>query len=67
MSETQDKAPRAKAEVEQVTMTDGRTVGFAGKRKMVKETLEKGVRFDCPVNDKSHFGPLNLLLGHLGI
>ena len=46
MSETQEKAPRAKAEVEQVTMTDGRTVGFAGKRKMVKETLEKGVRFD---------------------
>lgn len=28
-----------KAEVENVTMSDGRVVGFAGKRKLVKETL----------------------------
>jgi len=30
---------RKKTEVQNVTMTDGRTVGFAGKRKVNKETL----------------------------
>lgn len=39
MPETQEKVSRAKAEVTQVSMTDGRTVGFAGKRKVNKETL----------------------------
>lgn len=33
------KVSKPKAEVTQVQMSDGRTVGFAGKRKMVKETL----------------------------
>lgn len=35
----EEKKGKAKAEVELVKMTDGREVGFAGKRKMVKETL----------------------------
>lgn len=47
MSEVQKKAP---TEVEQVTMSDGRVVGFAGKRKLIKETSIEGgqasVRFD---------------------
>jgi hypothetical protein len=34
-----EKEVKAKTEVETVTMTDGRQVEFAGKRKMVKETL----------------------------
>jgi len=46
MSENDQAPARAKAEVEQVAMTDGRKVGFAGKRKMVKEILADGVRFD---------------------
>lgn len=33
------KVSKPKTEVTQVAMTDGRTVGFAGKRKLVKETL----------------------------
>ncbi len=33
------KVTKAKAEVETVKMTDGREVGFAGKRRVVKETL----------------------------
>lgn len=45
------QAPKAaKAEVVQVTMEDGRVVGFAGKRKMVKNVVEKdgrlAVQFD---------------------
>lgn len=41
MSETQTETKQAKkkAEVEVVKMSDGREVGFAGKRKMVKETI----------------------------
>jgi len=41
MSETQAAATpkKAKAEVTSVQMEDGRTVGFAGKRKVLKETL----------------------------
>jgi hypothetical protein len=38
MSET-EKVARPKAEVADVTMTDGRVVGFAGKRKVVKDTI----------------------------
>ena len=49
MQETKKEAP-AKAEVQIVKMNDGRNVGFAGKRKMVKETFTEGnsgiVRFD---------------------
>lgn len=45
-----EKAPAKAREVETVTMTDGRTVDFAGKRKMIKDTfVEDGkasVRFD---------------------
>lgn len=39
---------KAKTEVESVQMSDGRTVAFAGKRKMVKTVSEdyKSVRFD---------------------
>lgn len=43
-------AKKAKAEVESVTMKDQRVVGFAGKKKMLKEVLVEGdqvsVRFD---------------------
>lgn len=40
MSEnTQEVAAKAKTEVQQVQMIDGRVVGFAGKRKVNKETL----------------------------
>ncbi len=38
MSET-EKVARPKAEVTEVAMSDGRTVGFAGKRKVVKDTI----------------------------
>ena len=37
--QVQEKATKQKAEVVTVKMSDGRDVGFAGKRKMVKETL----------------------------
>lgn len=41
---------RVAAEVEQVTMEDGRTVGFAGKKRLIKEVIIEGnvvqVRFD---------------------
>jgi hypothetical protein len=47
---TAEKAPAKPREVETVTMTDGRKVDFAGKRKMIKDTfVEDGkasVRFD---------------------
>lgn len=36
---TETKPTKKKAEVEVVKMSDGREVGFAGKRKMVKETI----------------------------
>lgn len=36
-------SPKAKAEAEKVQMEDGRTVEFAGKRKMLKEVLIPGV------------------------
>jgi len=36
---SEEKKAKAKAEVTQVTMEDGRVVGFAGKRKVLKETL----------------------------
>lgn len=39
MSETQEAAKRPATEVTSVTMTDGRTVNFAGKRKVSKETI----------------------------
>jgi hypothetical protein len=35
----EEQATKAKTEVTQVTMTDGRVVSFAGKRKVQKETL----------------------------
>jgi len=41
MSEVETMA-KAKAEVVSVEMTDGRVVGFAGKRKVMKETLIDG-------------------------
>lgn len=39
MAEEQTAVAKTKAEVQEVLMSDGRTVGFAGKRKVVKETL----------------------------
>lgn len=65
MSETQEKKP--KAEVEQVTMTDGRVVGFAGKRKMVKETLDNGVRFDFRNGETRTFNIPEGLLTRLAV
>lgn len=38
------KPAKAKAEVVEVTMSDGRKVEFAGKRKMLKETLIDGAK-----------------------
>jgi hypothetical protein len=52
MNETAEKTTRKTAEVEKVTMSDGREVDFAGKRKMLKESLFTsdgiwvGTRFD---------------------
>lgn len=50
MSEAETKAAKSKAEVENVLMSDGRTVGFAGKRKLDKTVIVEGdgvkVRFD---------------------
>jgi hypothetical protein len=48
MAEEGSKTKKAATEVENVQMQDGRTVGFAGKRKMVKDVnAEAGtVRFD---------------------
>jgi len=48
---TEEKKTRQPAEVAKVTMTDGREVDFAGKRKMLKEIMKLGVdgialRFD---------------------
>lgn len=45
MSEAQVTEKKTR-EVLVVEMTDGRTVEFVGKRKMVKEILDGGVRFD---------------------
>ena len=43
-------APKSKAEVETVTLSDGRQVDFVGKRKMLKDTIiegdKVGVRID---------------------
>lgn len=49
MSETDNSTPETKAakalaEVKQVTMEDGRTVAFVGKRRMVKDTSEDGTK-----------------------
>lgn len=50
MSEVATSTKRAPTEVEQVTMEDGRTVGFAGKKRLLKEVIIDGsnvqVRFD---------------------
>lgn len=46
-NENQVKAEaKPKTEVTQVKMSDGRTIGFAGKRKLIKDVLDDGVRFD---------------------
>lgn len=48
MAEATEGKSKAKAEITNVRMSDGREVGFAGKRKVVKETLidEKRVVVD---------------------
>lgn len=50
MSEVATSTKRAPTEVEQVTMEDGRVVGFAGKKRLSKEVIIDGtnvqVRFD---------------------
>jgi hypothetical protein len=40
VAETQETAGKAKTEVETVTMSDGRAVDFAGKKKLIKESLQ---------------------------
>lgn len=49
MSETDNSTPETKvakapAEVKKVTMEDGRTVDFVGKRRMIKDTTEDGTK-----------------------
>lgn len=51
MSETDNTTPvadakekKAPAEVKQVVMTDGRTVAFVGKRRMIKDSSEDGTK-----------------------
>ena len=39
MSEVETSSKKAKAEVQMVKMSDGREVGFAGKRKVIKTTI----------------------------
>ena len=50
MSEVATSTKRAPTEVEQVTMEDGRVVGFAGKKRLLKEVIIDGsvvqVRFE---------------------
>lgn len=70
MSETQvpvEKAKRPATEVESVQMTDGRTVGFAGKRKMVKEILPDAVRFDFRNGETRTFAIPDSLLIRLAL
>jgi hypothetical protein len=61
-------AEREKAVIEQVTMSDGRTVGFAGKRKMLKEVVidrktgTVSIRFDFRTGETRSFTPSKDLL-----
>jgi hypothetical protein len=48
-------------------MTDGRTVGFAGKRKMIKEIQEDGVRFDFRNGETRTFPLPEALLTRLAL
>src|SRR5688572_30727301 len=43
-SASAEAKPKKEREAEQVLMTDGRTVEFVGKRKMLKETIIEGSR-----------------------
>ena len=65
------KAPAVKAEVTSVTMTDGRIIAFAGKRKMLKETVIDGgkvsIRIDFRNGETRKFDlPDSLLLKFAG-
>lgn len=74
MSENQTETvaqKKAPAEVEKVTMTDGRVVEFAGKRKLLKEVVINGtsvsVRFDLRNGETRTFEvPQSLLLQFAG-
>lgn len=67
MSENQEKVVKAKAEVTVVTMSDGRAVPFSGKRKLAKEVLENGVRFDFRNGETRTFAIPEALLLRLAI
>lgn len=67
MSETQEKSVKAKAEVTIVTMSDGRSVPFSGKRKLVKEVLENGVRFDFRNGETRTFALPEALIQRLAL
>jgi len=72
MSEVATSTKRAPTEVEQVTMEDGRVVGFAGKKRLSKEVIIDGsvvqVRFDFRNGATRTFTPsaanLYQLAGH---
>ena len=71
MSEVQAKAVKAETVREAVTLTDGRVVEFAGKRKMRKEVIIEGgavsVRFDFRNGETRLFTvPESLLLDCAG-
>lgn len=67
MSETAEKSVKAKAEVTIVSMSDGRSVPFTGKRKLVKEVLENGVRFDFRNGETRTFTLNEALLTRLAL
>ncbi len=67
MSEVVTKEPKAEVAREEVAMTDGRKVSFAGKKKMLKEVIIEGsnvgVRFDFRNGETRVFTvPQSLLL-----
>lgn len=71
MEGTATKVAKAKPEVEQVTLSDGRTVDFVGKRKMLKNTAIKDGKvittLDFRNGETRSFGiPDNLLLQFAG-
>lgn len=67
MSETQEKQVKAKAEITIVQMSDGRSVPFSGKRKLVKEVLENGVRFDFRNGETRTFALPETLIHRLAL
>lgn len=64
---SEEKQVKAKAEVTIVTMSDGRSVPFSGKRKLAKEVLENGVRFDFRNGETRTFTLPETLLHRLAL